>query len=59
MKTIKLTLLMFLFACVSFAGVSNSEKEALIALYNNTNGAEWNTTWDLERQVDTWHGVTF
>ena len=48
---------MFLFACVSFASVSNSEKEALIALYNSTNGSEWNTTWDLDKSIDTWHGV--
>ena len=30
---------------------------ALIDLYNATNGAEWDTIWDLSTNVSTWHGV--
>lgn len=30
----------------------------LVELYNSTNGADWNTTWDLTQPIDTWHGVT-
>ena len=58
MKHLKLTIVFFLTAMLSFAEVSNSEKEALVALYNSTNGASWNTTWDLEAPINTWHGVT-
>ena len=31
---------------------------ALVALYNSTDGANWNTTWDLNSSIDTWYGVT-
>ncbi len=41
-------------------GVSNTEKQALIDLYNGTNGANWvnNTNWLTDAPVCDWHGVT-
>ncbi len=38
--------------------VSQIEKDALIALYNATDGPNWTNTWDLNADVSTWHGVT-
>ncbi|WP_428743057.1 leucine-rich repeat domain-containing protein [Tenacibaculum sp.] len=36
---------------------NNSDKEALIALYNATDGVNWTETWDLNAQMSTWKGV--
>jgi len=57
MKTLKLLLICLLVSAYSFANVSSSDKAVLIALYNATNGTEWNSSWDLNAAVDTWHGV--
>ena len=57
MKTLKLLAICFLVTAYSFANVSSTDKDALIALYNATNGAEWNSSWDLNASVDTWYGV--
>ena len=37
-----------------------TDKEALIALYNATNGASWdeNDNWLTSAPLDEWHGVT-
>ncbi|WP_064967128.1 leucine-rich repeat domain-containing protein [Tenacibaculum ovolyticum] len=43
---------------VDTCGVSEIEKQALIALYNSTNGANWTNTWDLTKPVCDWYGVT-
>lgn len=43
-------------ACVIPCDVS--DRDALIALYNATGGAEWNNTWDITQPMSTWHGVT-
>jgi Leucine-rich repeat (LRR) protein len=40
------------------AQVSNQQREALVDLYNETNGATWNQSWDLTAAVSTWSGVT-
>lgn len=40
------------------AQVSNQQREALVDLYNETNGATWNKTWDITTAVSTWNGVT-
>jgi len=58
MKTIELSLCLFFISLISFANVSTSEKEALIAIHNATNGTEWTNTWDLNSDIETWHGVT-
>ena len=42
----------------TFADVSKTEKDALIALYNTANGKEWNNTWDLDKSVSEWYGIT-
>ncbi len=39
--------------------VPQSEKDALIALYNATGGPNWTNTWDLNSDVGTWYGLTF
>jgi len=31
---------------------------ALIEIYQETDGANWTSTWDLSQPLDTWHGVT-
>ena len=48
----------FFVTAYSFANISTNEKEALIALYNATNGSEWNSSWNLETSIETWYGVT-
>ena len=57
MKTFKLIVVCLFVTVNSFAHISSSEKEALLALYNSTNGNEWNSTWDLNADIDTWYGV--
>ena len=58
MKALKLLFLSLLVSSFTFAEVSPNEKEALVALYNATNGSDWNATWNLNRPVKSWHGVT-
>jgi hypothetical protein len=40
--------------------ISQLQKDALIAIYNSTNGANWinNTNWLSTQPVSDWHGVT-
>lgn len=58
MKTLTLLIVCILTCTATFAQISESEKQALVDLYTNTNGNSWNTSWDLEAPVNTWHGVT-
>lgn len=37
--------------------VNEADSLALIALYNSTNGPEWNEPWDLEEPAFFWNGV--
>lgn len=37
---------------------SADDYNALVALYNNTNGANWTNTWDLNADISTFYGVT-
>lgn len=62
-----LTLTLFTFICIlliSFSGkgqdVIQSDRDALMALYNYTDGANWsdNTNWGSEEPVSTWYGIT-
>ncbi|GAA3591156.1 hypothetical protein Q4Q39_15825 [Flavivirga amylovorans] len=41
-------------------GVPTSERDALMALYNATDGANWvnNTNWNTSAPVCDWHGIT-
>ena len=57
MKLLKLIVICFFITAYSFANVSSIEKEALIALYNSTNGSEWNSTWNLNAPVNSWNGI--
>ena len=34
-----------------------SDRNALIALYNSTNGANWINTWNLNQPMSMWYGV--
>ena len=58
MKTLQLLIVCCFVTLFSFANVSNSEKEALISLYNATQGDQWNNSWDLNSAIDTWYGIT-
>ena len=37
---------------------STIDSLALVALYNSTNGANWQNTWNLAQPMDSWYGVT-
>lgn len=37
--------------------ISQAEYQALVALYNSTNGDNWTNSWDLAQPMSTWHGV--
>jgi hypothetical protein len=45
---------------LDFNLVPQVERDALIALYNSADGANWNnnTNWNTTEPVSTWHGVT-
>ena len=58
MKKQFLTLFGLLLGGMLFASIPQIEKQALIDLYNSTQGAKWNQTWDLNKDVDHWEGVT-
>ena len=56
-----ITAVVVLMVVVGYGQVSQIEKEALQAIYNNTNGANWekNTGWDFTQPVTSnWYGVT-
>lgn len=40
------------------AQISNSEKQALIDLFEATNGSHWSQPWILDEPVEHWNGVT-
>jgi len=59
----KKTIFLLFFILSSFfvkADVPTAEKDALIAFYNATNGANWinNTNWNTTEPVDSWYGIT-
>jgi len=37
--------------------ISNAERDALIGLYNTTNGAQWSQSWDFTKDPRTWYGI--
>ena len=55
----KFTLLFFLAFNLFQAqwSISTSERNALISIYNQTNGENWNQTWDLSKDPYYWYGV--
>lgn len=58
MKTFMSLLACFLVSVSLMAQVSDTEKTALLALYNATQGEQWTHTWDVSTPVDQWYGVT-
>ena len=58
MKNLYTLLLIILFSFGMKADVSIAEKNALIKLYDVTNGANWTSKWDLNAPVTSWYGVT-
>ncbi len=56
----KKTLLFILISNFIWAqwSISNAQRNALVSLYDNTNGQNWNRTWDLSKDPRTWFGIT-
>ena len=46
-----------LVSLTSFANIPQAEKQALIDLYQSTQGDLWNTSWNLDAAPTTWEGV--
>ena len=57
MKKIYASLILLFISNILFAEVSSLEKNALVKLYETTNGHQWTKTWDLKSPVSTWYGV--
>ncbi|QAA82672.1 T9SS type A sorting domain-containing protein [Aequorivita sp. H23M31] len=60
MKKITFLSIAILFANTIICQVPQFERDALMALYNSTDGPNWveNTNWGSSNPVSTWHGVT-
>jgi Leucine-rich repeat (LRR) protein len=58
MKTLKLTLLFCLLTAFTYADISKTQKDALVAIYNATNGESWKQSWDLNQPVSAWYGLS-
>ncbi|TVZ16701.1 thrombospondin type 3 repeat-containing protein [Maribacter sp. MAR_2009_72] len=43
---------------LSSQGTAATDREALIAFYNSTDGDNWTISWDLSAPTDSWYGVT-
>ena len=43
---------------IAYSQISDLEKNALLDLHKSTNGTNWNTSWDLTKDVSEWHGIT-
>lgn len=56
----KKTLFFILLSTLCFGqkwSISFAERASLINLYNATNGENWSTTWDLEKDPKNWYGI--
>lgn len=38
--------------------IPNTQRDALISIYNTTNGSQWNRPWDLQKDPRNWFGIT-
>lgn len=56
MKKILLFLLISIFTNAQWS-IPTAERNALISIYNQTNGSQWSQTWDLSRDPYYWYGV--
>ena len=57
MKNLYTLVLVFAFSLIMKAEVSVTEKNALLKLYDATNGSDWTVKWDLEAPVSNWFGI--
>jgi len=59
-KYIAILFLIFIYVGFNFAQVPDTERNALIDLYNATSGGSWtnNTNWNSTEPVANWYGVT-
>ncbi|WP_417874072.1 leucine-rich repeat domain-containing protein [Xanthomarina gelatinilytica] len=57
MKRLLLFTLVLFGVYVNAQEISQSDKDALIALYNATDGANWTNKWDLNDSPQNWYGV--
>ena len=57
MNLLSTAFLTILFSTSMLANVSRVEKDALVKLFESTNGKQWNVKWDLSTSVATWYGV--
>ncbi|MBX9806337.1 MAG: Two component regulator three Y domain protein, partial [Flavobacteriaceae bacterium] len=58
MKNLYALIIILMLPFAMKGAVSVSEKNALIKLYNATNGANWTSKWNLNSPVSSWYGVT-
>ena len=58
MKTFYTLVFCLLTTAFLHANVSHIQKDALVDLYNSTDGNNWKNTWDLTSPVSTLYGVT-
>ncbi len=56
-KIFCLLLLCVLSSNMIFADISDDEKQALIDLYNSTDGEAWKNSWDIKSSYKKWNGV--
>ena len=57
MKNFTFLFMLLGYSLAAFAGVSPTEKKALVKFHQSTNGSQWTTKWDLNKPVEQWHGV--
>ncbi|WP_299243963.1 immunoglobulin domain-containing protein [uncultured Aquimarina sp.] len=57
MKKLLLYLFLLLSITVFSQEISENDRNALVALYNATDGANWTNTWDLNDSPTNWYGV--
>ena len=58
MRSIQITIVFILVSLSVFSQISTTEIQALQDLYVATNGDNWNNSWDINKPVNQWQGVT-
>lgn len=56
MKKLLFFILLSLFANAQWS-ISTAERNALVSIYNQTNGTQWSQNWDLYKDPYFWYGV--
>ncbi|WP_064966589.1 leucine-rich repeat domain-containing protein [Tenacibaculum ovolyticum] len=57
MKKLLLFTLLVFWVSVNSQEISTNDKDALLALYNATDGVNWTNKWDLNEDPENWYGV--